>query len=186
MSMTKQELYKMLELDSPADLGYFEQMADLLECEEEISFDLFYDVLSLVEADTAASIIENYFEEFSNAIPDDEDDFVVLVDSVKQNLLLGAENLDDGAVRREFAEALFTFREWIQKDGGAMIDELPCSVLAAVTEHRTEKLGGKMHRYSFLSVADYELDNISLSLGAYSKVDIVGDDDETDSKDFSN
>jgi len=184
--MTKEKLFEILELDSPQDFSYFEQMAELLENEDEIPFNLFYEALSQIDADTAANLIENYFEDFSNAIPDDEDDFVCLVDSIKQNLLLGAENIDDEAVRRDFAECLYAFRTWLHKDKGAKVGGIPCSVFTAVTEHRSEKLGGNTSRYEFPSVKDYELDNISVKLGSYSKVDIFEDKDETKSKDFSN
>ena len=49
--MTKEELYDLLEIDTPADLEYFEQMADLLETEEEISRDLFRHALSEIRAE---------------------------------------------------------------------------------------------------------------------------------------
>ena len=34
--MTRVELFELLELDSAEDFGYFEQFAELVECEEEI------------------------------------------------------------------------------------------------------------------------------------------------------
>ncbi|MCQ2553930.1 MAG: hypothetical protein MJ150_06475 [Clostridia bacterium] len=183
--MTLDELYELIDIDTPEDFAYFEQMAELLESEENIPFDLFASALSALDLDTATTLIENYFEEFNNAIPDTDDDFVMLIDNVKQALLLAAENIEDS--RRVFAEQLFYFREWLHKPDGAVVDKKPMSVLDAVTEHRAEKLGGESHKYIFTSVADYELEELSLSLGGYSKVDILREDyDDSTTKNFNN
>ncbi len=39
--MDKETLFRLLEIDTPADLEYFEQLAELIESEEDIPFDLF-------------------------------------------------------------------------------------------------------------------------------------------------
>ena len=57
--MTLSELYKKLDMESPADMEYFEQFADLLELEEELPFDLFYMALSEVTAENAGELVEN-------------------------------------------------------------------------------------------------------------------------------
>lgn len=182
--MTLSQLYELLELDTPADFTYFEQMADLIESEEDIQFDLFVNVLSQLDSDTAEELVENYFEEFNNAIPDADDDFVCLVDSVKQSLILLALDIENQ--RREFSEKLYYFRTWLHAKDGATIDGKSVSVLDAVTEHRCEKLGIETHKYSFPSVKDYELENLSMNIGTYSKVDILKEDNEDYSKNFDN
>lgn len=182
--MTKEELYELLELDTPEDFTYFEQMADLIETEDDIPLDLFKDVLSLMDSDTAGTLIENYFEDFNKSIPDADDDFVCLVESVKQGLLLAAEDIEN--TRNDFVERLFYFRNWLHKDGGALIDELPTSVLTAVIENRCDQLGSSTHKYYFPSVADYELEDLSLGLGKYEKIDILNDKDEDNTEDFDN
>jgi len=179
--MNKDTLYKLIDIDTPADFAYFEQMADLMESDEEISEDQFADVLSEIDTDTAADLIENYFEDLSNAIPDEENDMVSLIDSVKQNLLLCTQNLDDVNVRADFSSQLYFFYDWFHKEGNASVDGKPCSIFEAVTEHRAEKLGAGEHRYDFTAgTGAYELEDISLSLGSYSKVDILNDKAEED------
>ena len=44
--MTKQELYELDDIDSPADFQYFENLAAYLECDEELSYE---DVAELVK-----------------------------------------------------------------------------------------------------------------------------------------
>ena len=186
--MTKAKLFEILDMEVPEDFAYFEQFADLVECEEEIDEELILKAISGMDGETAAELIENYFEDLTNAAPDDADDLVSLIDSVKQNMLLCTGNLDDINVKGELANQLAAFREWFHTDGKAKYGELPCSVFYAITEHRGDKLGNAEHKCDFSNALDYDLDNISLNLGAYSKVDIFDDepDDESDETDEQN
>jgi len=174
--MNKKDLYNLVDIDTPSDFAYFEQMADLMETEDYISEEDFSLVLSEVDGETASDLVENYFEDLTNAVPDEENDIVSLIDSVKQNLLLCTQNLDDVNVRADFSSQLFYFYQWFHNKGNASVDGKPCSIFAAVTEHRAEKLGFEEHRYDFSAGSvNYELEDISLNLGAYSKVDILND-----------
>ena len=37
--MNREELYQLLDIDDPAEFQYFENLADFLECEEELDYD---------------------------------------------------------------------------------------------------------------------------------------------------
>ena len=102
--MTLEKLYKLLEMDGPEDMEYFEQFADLMEMDEDVPFDLFYMALSGVKPENAGELAENYFEDLSNAAPEDENDLVLLLDSLEENLMHLAEDIDDADARRCFAE----------------------------------------------------------------------------------
>ena len=110
--MTKEELYDLLEIDTPADLEYFEQMADLLETEEEISRDLFRHALSEIRAENAGEFAENYVGELMNAVPDGvpADGLTEALDAMQQRLMLLAEDLDEAQAREDFAEELYKLR----------------------------------------------------------------------------
>ena len=176
--MTLAKLFKQLEMDTPEDLEYCEQLADLLEMDEDIPFDLFYIALSKIDPQTAGDLIENYFEDLTNAVPDEANEMVSLVDSVEQNLLLLAADLDQDEVRRSFAEQLFKFRSWYKDPEMAEIDGAPASPFTAVLQAREDKLAGGSHKIAFTGCGDYELDDASYGLGGYSKVDVVKTDDE--------
>jgi len=182
--MTKEQLFEKLELESPIDFNYFEQMAELLECDEEISFDDFFSAISMLDGETAQSLIENYFEDFNGSIPDSDDEFVMMIESLKQNLILACSDIEN--TRRQFAELLYAFRQWMHEKSGAVVDGMPCTIIDALAEHRVEKLGGSSHKYEFPSVSKFEMEDISLSLGKYSKVDILKEEDEDYSEDFCN
>lgn len=182
--MNKEELFEILDIDVPEDFAYFEQFADLIECEDEIPEELILSAICGMDGDSAAELIENYFEDLTGAVPDDADDLVSLIESIKQNMLLCSGNLEDKNVKAELANQIANFRAWFHEDGKAKYGDLPCSVFYAVTEHRSEKLGEVQNKYDFTNALDYDLDNISLNLGAYSKVDIFDDEsDKTDKQD---
>ncbi len=171
--MTLSKLFAALEMETAEDLEYFEQFADLMEMDEDISFDVFYAALSGMDAETAGELTENYFEELSDALPDDENDMASLVDSVEQNLLLLASDIDQDDVRRSFAQQLYKFRTWYLDPVGAEVDSFSVSPFQAVIQAREDKLSGGSHDISFSGCADYDLDDASYGLGRYEKVDVV-------------
>ena len=181
--MTLSELYKKLDMESPADMEYFEQFADLLELEEELPFDLFYMALSEVTAENAGELVENYFEDLSNAAPEDENDLVLLLDSLEENLMHLAEDIDDADARRSFAEQLYKFREWYKKPGTAAVDGDPMSLFEALIEAREDALSGGSHDFDFSGCLDFKLDDASYGLGRFSTIDITGDGEEKDESD---
>ena len=177
--MTLNELYKMLDMEEPADFEYFEQFADLLETDEDVPFDLFYTALSAVTPENAGELVENYFEDLTKAAPDDENDLVLLIDSVEQNLLLLAADIEDQDARRSFAEQLFKFREWYKKSGSAEIEGASASVFEALLQAREDALCGGSHVLDFSGAQGFELDNASYGLGRFSKINIVPEEAET-------
>ena len=176
--MTLKELYAKLDMEGPADFEYFEQLADLVESEEDIPFDLFYSVLSQVSSETMTELAGNYMEEISEALPDGTDDLFSLVDSIQQRLLLLADSLEVPDNRRSFVEELYKFRDWYRKPGNASVDGEETSILDAVACAREEALGEPAHEYDFAKALDYDLAELSASLGRYGKVDVVGGDEE--------
>lgn len=178
--MTLAKLFALLEMESAEELEYFEQFADLMEMDEELSFDLFYAALSGLNAETAGELAENYFEELAGALPDDENDMASLVDSVEQNLLLLASDIDQDEVRRSFAQQLYKFRTWYKDPVGAEVDGMAVSPFQAVVQAREDKLSGTSHSISFSGCSDYDLDDASYGLGRYEKVDVVNTGGEED------
>ncbi len=171
--MTLSKLFAALDMETAEDLEYFEQFADLMEMDEDISFDVFYAALSGMNAETAGELAENYFEDLAGALPDDENDMASLVDSVEQNLLLLASDIDRDEVRRSFAQQLYKFRTWYKDPVGAEVDGLSVSPFTAVVQAREDKLAGGSHDISFSGCSDYDLDDASYGLGRYEKVDVV-------------
>ena len=172
--MTLNQLYDLLEIDTPSQFEYFEQLADLLETDEEIGFDQFFALLTDVDTDTLKELIGNYMEDLCNAIPDRYDDLVSLADSVQQKVLLLAENADKNGTKNELIQELYRFRQWYHKEDAAMVDQTPCCVMDALFTARSEKYSGEEHDYDFAGAMDYEIGDMSVSLGSFSTIDVSG------------
>ena len=178
--MTLEKLYKLLEMDGPEDMEYFEQFADLMEIDEDVPFDLFYMALSGVKPENAGELAENYFEDLGSAAPEDEDDLVLLLDSLEENLMHLAEDIDDADTRRSFAEQLYKFREWYKAPGGAEIDGEKVSVFDALLQARADAISGETHELAFLSTDEFKLDDASYGLGRFSKIDITAEPEDSE------
>ncbi len=175
--MTKDKFFDMIEIDSPADLEYFEQMAELLENEADIPFDLFYIALSEISADTASELLGNYFKELEDSVPEGADDLESLIDTLQQQILSYADGIDDTDTRRDLAQELYKFRQWYHDPEGALIDGEPCSVMDALYEHRAEGFAGGSHDYEFPGALTYELGELTVKLGSFEKIDVVEPDE---------
>ena len=172
--MTQRELYEFLEIDSPEDVEYFEQLADLLESDEDISEDLFRHALSAIRVENAGEFAENYMAELANAIPEETsaEDLTEALDAMEQRLLLLAEDLDEEQNRDDFITELFKLRNWLHEEAGASLDGDPCTLLEAFTEMRAEKLGVASHEYGLDTFPDLTPEEISYNLGRFEKIEL--------------
>ena len=86
----------MLNIDSPADFQYFEDLAELLECEEEIEEKALAELLEEVDKIVLSDLIYNYFEEITDFLPGDAAETYGVMERVKQVLqegnMLAADN----------------------------------------------------------------------------------------------
>ncbi len=165
--MTREELFELLELDTAEDFGYFEQFAELVECEDEVGYDDFYEALSKVDTNTLAEINENYFTEIEKAFPEDCDDFYEVMQSIWDNLKLLVKDADDETYRREYANQLYRFHEMYTDPEGASIDGASCSVMEAIAENRASKIDNSKHVFDFENSLDFVPDYISMRLGGF-------------------
>ena len=69
--LDQQGLYKLLDIEKPEDFEYFENIADLLEYEEEIDETALFQLVKDLNKDTLAELLFSYFEEIMDFIPDD-------------------------------------------------------------------------------------------------------------------
>ncbi len=175
--MNLKEFLSALDMESPADLKYFEQFAELLECEEPVPYDFFYTALSQADAERLSDITKNYMDELTGALPDSEAELFTIIDAVQHKLLLLCKDLDAGDNRREYAEELYRFREWLRDPHLARCGGVPCSVLDAVAELRCEKLGAGKADCDFTNALNYRLPDLTMPLGGFSAIDVL---DETE------
>ena len=172
--MNLQELYDRLEMSSPEDFQYFEQLAELIEMPEHIEFDDFYTVLSEVPSEIMGEIIEYYMKEMTEALPRNGENLLTTFESVKQRLLLLCENLEDMRTRRTFVEELFRFKEWFTQSDTVSVNNEPCSLFEALMSSREEALTGAKVKYDLSGALGYEIEELEMPLGSFSKINVAG------------
>ena len=171
--MNLQNLYEELDMQSPEDFQYFEQLEFLMECDEEPEYDDFYQVLSQADPACIGELLEYYMDDLSGALPGNGEDLYTIFENVKQQLLILCTEMDQNEeVRTDFIQKLYDFRQWLNEPGKAKAGSEKCSVLMAITQAREDKLSGVEQAYDFSAAADYKMDEIAMPLGAFSSIEM--------------
>ena len=90
------------------DFEYFENIAALLECDEDISYDDMFELISQVDTETLIMLIDNYFEEISDYIPGESAEFYTLMEQIRLSLTGLARSSDEACGRdRSFQKMVF-------------------------------------------------------------------------------
>ncbi len=179
--MDKENLYEMLDIESGADFQYFENFADLVECDEDIHSDVIYEMLEDVDLKVFAEICESFFYETLESVPGDQIDLYNLLENIKRALIGLAEAARTGEEheRLHLADQLNRFRNWYSAEPlaeckvlGAASGTYLC-VRDALTNSRLEKMQGEEFVYDFSEALDYELDEYIMTFA-----DLVSADQE--------
>lgn len=164
-----EEILELLEIDSTDQFEYFEHFAELIECTEEISYEAFYSLLKDIDPALLSELLNEYFEEIIQGIPDDATDFHVLMMTILQQLSgFAAEEINTES-RRLFIEELFRFRNWYTFDSQVpcthrldqRVDTLPAA--EALSLYRMEKLGEASCSFDFSQALNYPIEEYSIS-----------------------
>lgn len=169
--MERDELFELLDIESGADFQYFENFADLVECEEEIESDAIYDLLEEADLKTFAEICESFFYETLESVPGDQIDLYNLIENIKRALIGLAEAArgEEENTLLQLADELNRFRNWYSVEKFAECKDLSnnrVSYLAirdALVNARLEKLGTEEYAYDFSEALEYELEEFIMT-----------------------
>lgn len=172
--MNLKELMDILDIEEPEEFEYFENFADLVENENNISDEILFQLFKKTDFNNIAEIIQNYFEDIMNNIPDSIADFYTLMDTIKRVLVgLMASNGDDNTVAN-FAEEVNRFRKWYSIESKVECvnikteEKTVVSIRDAIVNAKLEALNGDKYRYDFSDCLDYELDEFIMRYGSIS------------------
>lgn len=169
--MTKQELYELIDIDSPADFQYFENLAAFLECEEDIEYEDLAGLVKEVDKPTLAQLIGDYFEEITDFLPESETELYTIFDTVRRSLAGMSKNCDDETTVTKLTDELERFRHWYSMESRAFVtdlgsaDEEEMTLRDALICARVEALEGNKYQYDFSECSDYPLDEYIVSFG---------------------
>lgn len=179
--MDKQEFYNQLDIDEVEDFQYFENLALLLESDDDIDFSLIAELIAEVDKDVLAELIDNYFNEILEFVPGSETEIFTFLDNIKRSLIGMARNPEDETVVTKLAEEIDRFRKWYSIDSvvyctkvGETTEEIN-TVRDALVLSRLEKLGEDKYEYTFSEALDYPLDEYVMS---FADMIMLSDDDD--------
>ena len=169
--LTKKELYELLDIDVPADFQYFENLAALLECEDEIDDQTLALLLEGVDKKALAELIHNYFEEMTDFLPGDAAEAYGVLERIKFALMGLARNCDEEDLLSNLAEEIERFRIWYSVESRVYCtsvltgEEQVLPVRDAVTLARSENLTREKFEYDYSECLDYKLDEYIMNFG---------------------
>ena len=185
--MDFQELLEMLDLSEPGEFEYFENFADLVECDQDIPEELLYQLFIDTDRAVVVDLVKSYFKEMADSMPEGADtDIMSLLDNIMKSLigLLRSDDEEESCLR--FAEELDKFIRWYTVESEVVCtsddgdDEQILPLRDALTLVRVERLETGMYNYDFSGCMDYELDEYIMTFA-----DMVQDDeDEEDYNDY--
>jgi len=174
--MNFEELLAYLDLEEPSQFEYFENLADLVEADEEIAPEAVYTLLAGVDMEVFGELITHYFEEMQEAIPDDATELYVLLETVRMAFTGMAAQLEEERDMVVLADEFDRFRNWFSFGSKVLVRETDqegahertVSVRDALALSRLEKMGCGKFSYSFDEATGFEMNRYTMSFAAES------------------
>lgn len=186
------ELLEILDISEPEEFEYFENMADLIECEHDISDEALIELFRHVDKSTLKELLENYFTDILDNVPDRASDIYMLVNTIGMNLMgLAGEKEEDIGNLSTLAEEFNRFKKWYIGDtevecreAGAGLNEIIILTVAeALALCREEAITKMKYEYDFERALDFPLSDYVMSFGDLAAAEYAGDDGDYDDHD---
>lgn len=169
--MTKQEFYDLLDIETAEDFKYVENVAQYLECDDDIEFSHVAELLGELDKDEAAGLFDDYFEEIMDFIPEAETEVYSLFTNIRRSLTGMLKNADEVSTEAKIAEELERFRRWYSMDSKVYLTDVSGmaehdeTLRDALFSKRMEPLGGGKFFYDFTEAMDYPLEEYVMTFG---------------------
>ncbi len=162
------ELLKMLDLERGDEFEYFENMADLLEAEEEVPDELVAKLLTEVDREKFSKTLMDYFNDILGGVPESDTDLYTLLQTIGLSLseMVKTAKGDDLAI---FCDEFIRFKNWygrekcvkIREGGGDFEGITPLDALTLAREDRL--MPGRELEFDFEGALEYELRDYIIS-----------------------
>lgn len=174
--MTKEELYELLDIETADDFKYVENVAQYLECEDEIEFRDMAELIRDLDKEEAAGLFDDYFDEIMDFIPEAETEVYSLFTNIRRSLTGLLKNADEVSTEAKITEELERFRRWYSMDSRVYLSssdlngEKEETLRDAIFDKRMESLGGDKYFYDFTEAMDYPLEEYVMTFGDMMKL----------------
>ena len=165
--MDKATLYEKLDIESPEEFKYIDNINALFEEDDYIETNLIEDLLSEVDLDDLHELVSDYFEEYMKDIPDEESDLYIVVDAISRVMKGYVQNMPAEESALPLANERQKFRKWYVHDCNAF-DKISGDEVS-LRDARYNVLAGKfiseVHNYDYSTAYLYEFDGYDVSIG---------------------
>lgn len=183
--MDKNAFYELIDIETPEDFKFYDNIENLIESDEEWDVDVLSPLLNDIPNEVMAELIDEYFRSLLDRLPDDETDLYTLIYNVGRTMkaVLNADegklDHDEGRMssdkdstddsNRRLAYELKKFSDWFSRENlidvkdleNGREDKVPLrDILGMIT---LEKLGMGSYTFNFENCSEYELDEYILS-----------------------
>lgn len=171
--MDKTRLYHILDIESPDEFQYYENLAALLEEDEFIEENLIRDLVRDIDKERLAETVDSYFEEFLRHIPENENEFYITVESIKRvfdGMIF--EDMEDHEIN-DLCSEIARFRKWYIHDLNAFdrLSGKETNIRDARYDIVAAGLLGEDSDYDFRTALDYDLEGFNVRVA-----DIISND----------
>ncbi len=186
--MDTREFYRILDIDDADGFVYYDNFAALAESEEDIPYDLVYDLCLKADEKTLADLCDDYFAELLEEIPADQEDLYILTENIQMGLKGILEGGDEDRIAR-YAEELMKFREWFTLRRNVAVEDVATgsreemSVRGAVVRYNAEQYMDEESRFFFDDALDYDLDEYVFTVKIDKDYDYEPSDEDDDGYD---
>lgn len=184
--MNLEKLLEYLDLEEAGQFEYFDNIADLVEADVEIPAESIYALFSEIEMSGFIELLNQYFEDILESVPEDSVELYTLLETVKMALVGMASNIEEEKDLILLADEFYRFRNWYSLDSKILVHqeekdlthEKELSLRDALTLSRMEKLGGEKFEYTFDEAIDFEMDEYSMSFADLASEDKLAEQEE--------
>ncbi len=188
--MNYKELLQFLEIENGNEFEYFENIADLFESEQDIEEEALYKLFNEVDYMAIIEIIENYFEDIMNALPDDSTEIYTLFETIKITLIGLLQSLEEEVALVHLCEEILRFRTWysvlqsVECKNISTGETFSVSIRDALSLARIEKLEGDKYQYDFEECMDYKIEEYIMSYGDMARANMKEIDDAMEDEEY--
>lgn len=164
--MDKTVFYQILDIDKPSEFKYYENFANLIESDEYFDEELLEELFSQVDKQILIELTDSFFDEFLQDVPENESDFYLLCENIKQQIMGKlSPDMDDAEVS-DFVQEICTFKSWYLREGLVIdvINNTDYSIRDARYELKSADLLEEELKLDYEMALDYDLTGYDISL----------------------
>lgn len=158
------DLKRIFDIETLSDFADFDQFSILIEDVENVDEDMFYEILDVVDENMLAELIECYFDDIKQGVPDDSVEIYGMLSVTAINFKNRLMQIESHTDKMTFIDELYRFRQWYMEDGQVQCKDLKkniseeISICEALIRFRAEKLNEGKFEYDFSLCEEFTTD----------------------------